>query len=332
MSLSINVLTNDVEKQMLHQYYNSHFRRLRQFGNKISDSPIRYENEDRVFSSCRTITLYNNPNINLENPIPENSNLYKTWICKGMNHDCECIHCKLILVKYFTNLITNYNITNNTVIIIPGIILSDLQPSSMDITLRLAYHDVPVSNYYYGKNQVVKDLSSYNSSVYNPNRESNKSCSSYIKKVLGERREYARNLINTCRFSEVEIPRPDTLLCGSTIYRNETVTYSKCIECPNTFECFDTRIDEPCSICLSKECEFITSRPVKLDCGHIFHEGCLTSWFENSSDTCPLCRATNTNISKELVLRNKVRKDAKNLIAILQKQLADLDENYSVNT
>ena len=334
MSLSIDVLTDSYEKKLLYQYYNSHSRTKRFYGRKISDSPIRYENEDKVFSDTKTTNIHDNPNNISLNLIKEDSNLFKTWICRGMNHHCECINCKLSLVKYFTDLVSNYSITNNTIIIIPANIISDSNPFPIDITLRFAY--LHLGNYY-SKQRVIKDLSSYNSCVYNPNRIKYKSCGSYIKNILESRKDYAKNLIDACSFHNVEIPSPDKLLCGSFLYRMETVTsiiipeLSKCIECPNTFDCFNTEIEQPCSICLSHECEFISSRPVKLDCGHTFHEGCLTLWFENDSYSCPLCRGSNIAISTELKIRNNNRNVVKNMISILQTQLETLDGDYSIN-
>ena len=40
-------------------------------------------------------------------------------------------------------------------------------------------------------------------------------------------------------------------------------------------------------------CQEDYTNPVRLDCGHIFCEECITSWCERNTtaSTCPLCRA-----------------------------------------
>lgn len=44
---------------------------------------------------------------------------------------------------------------------------------------------------------------------------------------------------------------------------------------------------EPCSICM----ETITQRNVKqLDCGHMFHKKCISTWKNEGHRSCPLCR------------------------------------------
>jgi hypothetical protein len=43
---------------------------------------------------------------------------------------------------------------------------------------------------------------------------------------------------------------------------------------------------ESCSVCQDG-----FNRPVVLDCGHIYCESCIATWFEREA-TCPLCRAS----------------------------------------
>jgi hypothetical protein len=50
--------------------------------------------------------------------------------------------------------------------------------------------------------------------------------------------------------------------------------------------------NKECSICFDD----ISSDPVKLGCGHVFHNDCIKEWFERDI-RCPLCRKE-TTISK----------------------------------
>ena len=50
-------------------------------------------------------------------------------------------------------------------------------------------------------------------------------------------------------------------------------------------------MSENCSICLSN----LSKDKLKLDCGHTFHEACISEYFitcikNNQDATCPLCR------------------------------------------
>ncbi|CAN0916668.1 E3 ubiquitin-protein ligase RING1-like [Linum grandiflorum] len=46
--------------------------------------------------------------------------------------------------------------------------------------------------------------------------------------------------------------------------------------------------DDCCSICL-EEMDSGEGEAIRLDCRHVFHEGCLVSWLR-TSNCCPLCR------------------------------------------
>ena len=43
---------------------------------------------------------------------------------------------------------------------------------------------------------------------------------------------------------------------------------------------------EECSICLSSE----LNNSIKLNCNHIFHANCVTTWFDSGNFSCPVCR------------------------------------------
>lgn len=43
-----------------------------------------------------------------------------------------------------------------------------------------------------------------------------------------------------------------------------------------------------CPICLSSLDD--TKKTVVLQCNHAFHIECVSSWFDNDKDTCPVCR------------------------------------------
>ena len=46
-------------------------------------------------------------------------------------------------------------------------------------------------------------------------------------------------------------------------------------------------LDPSCTICL----EPMDSNILVLECGHPFHQGCITDWFKNKEEkTCPICR------------------------------------------
>ena len=48
----------------------------------------------------------------------------------------------------------------------------------------------------------------------------------------------------------------------------------------------DTEEHFDCSICLEHDSE----GGGKLKCGHVFHKGCITKWFNSCKKTCPNCR------------------------------------------
>lgn len=52
---------------------------------------------------------------------------------------------------------------------------------------------------------------------------------------------------------------------------------------------FPNNLEEDCAICLES---FIEGHPIiRLECNHIFHKKCITSWFDtNDENNCPLCR------------------------------------------
>lgn len=49
--------------------------------------------------------------------------------------------------------------------------------------------------------------------------------------------------------------------------------------------------DDSCSVCQD---DF--QRPIMLDCGHMFCEECISSWFAREN-TCPICRAKQENVN-----------------------------------
>ena len=47
-------------------------------------------------------------------------------------------------------------------------------------------------------------------------------------------------------------------------------------------------IGENCTICLDK---FAVGQQIyRVYCSHVFHEGCMTAWFQRGPGTCPICR------------------------------------------
>ena len=44
--------------------------------------------------------------------------------------------------------------------------------------------------------------------------------------------------------------------------------------------------NQMCAVCLSNINE---NESYKLECGHIFHTGCIVKWFRNSNGNCPCC-------------------------------------------
>ena len=98
MHLSVDVLNNEEERKLLNRFTYSYNNSYRKHGTKIRDDPekgIRYANQDKIYSCFRTDSYngYGSTDISTE------SNLYKAWICRGLNLGCTCIHCNIFLEK-----------------------------------------------------------------------------------------------------------------------------------------------------------------------------------------------------------------------------------------
>jgi hypothetical protein len=72
-------------------------------------------------------------------------------------------------------------------------------------------------------------------------------------------------------------------------------TFSKtCSECTNKhvseyIHDFNGTVEDNCSICYN---DYISEKPIRLNCNHIFHNSCILEWINNSSSySCPICRA-----------------------------------------
>jgi len=333
MNLTIDIITEDVEKRVLNSYYNSHFKSKRKYGILSKENSIRYQNEDMVFSSTRTKTLHDNPNHPMIYPLAHTlSYLYNFWVCRGLNNSCCCIHCQICLIKYYAGSLGDSmgQITNNTKVTIENLWASDLgNQISVDIPLYINNENGNEFSMESNRKLVITYLERYNSAVNDPLRQSFRSSRAYIRNILesNESRTYALCLLRRVVFKDNNI-----LTCGYHMNRPIKNHYWEIKECPNTFTCFDSELREECAICISKTCSLISSRPVKLNCGHIFHEGCLTEWVDKSNNkTCPFCRQLNEDVFDELVIRNKYRRQIKEVIVVAKEQLEKIDGHYSVN-
>lgn len=83
---------------------------------------------------------------------------------------------------------------------------------------------------------------------------------------------------------------------------------------------------ETCCICLNDFANFLVGK--KLNCGHVFHSGCLLPWLE-CTNRCPLCRCVLPSVlddekehEEELAKRRRERLDAG-----LEDDLGDLDND-----
>ena len=80
----------------------------------------------------------------------------------------------------------------------------------------------------------------------------------------------------------------------------EIIGYLKSLE--SCLEIAEIRDDKECVICTEK-----MTRCRKLNCNHYFHLICLSKWFENGHNSCPICR-TEINFSEKVknVIRNRI--------------------------
>ncbi|XP_061341928.1 E3 ubiquitin-protein ligase Os04g0590900-like [Gastrolobium bilobum] len=61
-----------------------------------------------------------------------------------------------------------------------------------------------------------------------------------------------------------------------------------------------SNLDDTCSICLEGLGDGSNSKLVRTKCSHVFHEDCITEWFQycnaRQSYSCPLCRCQVTYV------------------------------------
>jgi hypothetical protein len=82
----------------------------------------------------------------------------------------------------------------------------------------------------------------------------------------------------------------DVLALDLTCFPSEHYTKEDCPICLcQYYSCEEC----PCKECSCEECRDKCSceKPHRTQCGHIYHQNCLTTWLQ-SSETCPMCRAT----------------------------------------
>jgi hypothetical protein len=337
MHLSIDVLNNEEERNLVNHFGYSYSNSKRKHGTKIRDDPekgIRYANQDKIYSCYRTDSYngYGSTYISRE------SKLYNAWICRGLNLGCTCIHCKLCLIKYFSGDTENFA-KEDMVLVLKDQIISEVD---INVNIKISLFSNTAYNQFdedvisssnlskFNRLDVVNHLGYYNGCVYDTYRVRHKTAKPWIKKALMERRDYALDLINSCdiEYNPDLTPIRQEIRCGFTSNRASHLSSWNFSECPNNFKCFDANLEEECSICLSKTSD--VARPIKLSCGHQFHESCLGRWLE-SSPTCPLCRSSNEEISKELLFRRNVRDNLKETLTKVLNQLDILDGEYTSN-
>jgi hypothetical protein len=60
---------------------------------------------------------------------------------------------------------------------------------------------------------------------------------------------------------------------------------------------------DACAICM----DVLQKEDKKMSCSHIFHEACINEWFK-TSNTCPLCRYTFTDITPTIRHHEEMRR------------------------
>lgn len=80
----------------------------------------------------------------------------------------------------------------------------------------------------------------------------------------------------------------DLLLALDTTVKKKTADTNS-INALKELVASEENCNELCSVCM---CNYEVGEPMKaLPCEHVFHKGCITTWLENHSQSCPLCNA-----------------------------------------